>query len=125
MTTSSGKHLEDINRALIVSLMYILITRARGSDDLSHGFDCDCNRMQRELTNNKTNEGKYQLRNMLGDIFGYIENQEKETFGLGYKLTLTRNTDNSVLNKENATVTGKVKINSIELYIPHYTPSIS
>ena len=43
LTTSSGKHLEDINHAHIVSLMYRLITSARGSNDLSIGFDRDFN----------------------------------------------------------------------------------
>ena len=44
--------------------------------------------------------------------------------GLGYKLTLTRNTDNAVLNKDNATNNAKTKINAIEWYVPHYTPSL-
>ena len=39
LTTSSGKPLEDISHAHIVSLMYKLITSARDSDDLSIGFD--------------------------------------------------------------------------------------
>ena len=44
--------------------------------------------------------------------------------GLGYKLTLTRNTDNAVLNKDNAVNNAKIKIYSIAWYVPHYTPSI-
>ena len=43
---------------------------------------------------------------------------------MGYKLTLTRNTDNAVLNKGNAISNGKIKINAIEWYVPHYTPSM-
>ena len=39
LTTSSGKHLEDINHAHLVSLMYKLITSSKGSDVLSIGFD--------------------------------------------------------------------------------------
>ena len=38
LTTSSGKHLEEVSHAHIVSLMYKLITTARGCDDLSIGF---------------------------------------------------------------------------------------
>ena len=49
----------------------------------------------------------------------------KGTYGLGYKLTLTRNNDNAVLNKADATTIVKVKINAIEWYVPHYTPSIT
>ena len=37
---------------------------------------------------------------------------------------MTRNNDSAVLNKANATVVGKVKINALEWYVPHYTPSI-
>ena len=64
------------------------------------------------------------MRIYLKDIFGFAEHQEKATYGLGYKLTLTRNSDNAVLNKTNATAIGKNKINSIEWYIPHYTASL-
>ena len=124
LTTSSGKHLENIDHAHIVSLMYKLLTSSKGSDDLSIGFDRDRGRRQRELTNNKTQKGKYHVRIYLKDVFGFAEDQEKGTYGLGYKLTLTRNTDNAVLNKANAINLGKIKINALEWYVPHYTPSI-
>ena len=61
---------------------------------------------------------------MLRDIFGFAEYQEKATFGLAYKLTLTKDTDDSVLNKDNATNIGKFKFISIEWYVPLFTPSI-
>ena len=124
LTTSSGKHLENIDHALIVSLMYKLLSSSKGSDDLSIGFDRDRNRRQRELTNNKTQKGKFHVRIYLKDVFGFAEYQEKATYGLGYKLTMTRNSDNAVLNKGNAINNGKIKINAIEWYVPHYTPSI-
>ena len=62
LTTSSGKHLENIDHAHIVPLMYKLLTSSKGSDDLSLGFDRDRNRRQRELTNIKTQKGKYHVR---------------------------------------------------------------
>ena len=34
---------------------------------------------------------------------------------------MTRNTDNAVLNKDNAVVNGRVKINSLDWYVPHYS----
>ena len=119
LTTSSGKHLEDISHAHIVSLMYKLLTSSKGSDDLSIGFDRDRNGRKRELTNNKNIKGKYHKRIYLKDIFGFAEHQEKATYGLGYKLTLSRASDNAVLNKTNATAIGKIKIISIEWYVPH------
>ena len=40
-------------------------------------------------------------------------------------MTLTRNTDNSVLNKDKAIKNAKTEINAIEWYVPHYRGSIS
>ena len=62
---------------------------------------------------------------MLKDIFGFAEHQQKATYRLGYKSTLTRNSDISVLNKAIATIIRKLKVKSIEWYVPHYTTSIS
>ena len=62
LTTGSGKHLEDINHAHVVSLMCKLITSARSSDDLIVGFDRDRGRRQRELTNNTNIKEKYHVR---------------------------------------------------------------
>ena len=125
LTTSSGKHSEDVSHAHTVSLRYRLITSARGCDDLSIGFDRDRGRRRDELTDNKNVKGKFHVRIYLKGVFGFAEHQEKTTYGLGDKLTLTRNNDSAVLNKDNATVLGKVKINAIEWYIPQYTASMS
>ena len=53
-----------------------------------------------------------------------LNNKKKGTYGLGYKLTLTRNTDNAVLKKTNATAIGKLKINCLDWYVPYYTASL-
>ena len=37
---------------------------------------------------------------------------------------MTRNTDNAVLNKAAATNNAKVKINSLDWYVPHYSPNL-
>ena len=125
LTTGWGKHLEDNSHAPIVSLMYKLITSARDTDDLSIGFEWERRRRQRELTNNKNIKTKIHVRIMLKDVFGFSEHQEKANYGLGYQLTLTKNTDNSVLKKDNTINIGKTKNNAMEWYIPHYTPNIS
>ena len=124
LATSSGKHLEKINHAHTVSLMYKLLSSNKGSDDLSNGFDRSRDRRKRELTNNKNIKGKYHVRIFLKDIFGFPEHQERGIYGLGYKLTLTRKTDNAVLKKENTVSNAKIKINALKWYVPHYTPSI-
>ena len=79
LTTSSGKHLEDINHAPKASINYKLLTSSRGSDDLSTGLHRDRDKRRRELTNYKNIKGKNHLRNSLKDVFGFAEHQEKCT----------------------------------------------
>ena len=124
LTTNSGKNLENIDHAHIVSLMYKLLSSSRDSDDLSIGFDRSRDRRKRELLNNKTQKGKFHLRIYLKDVFGFAEFQEVGTFGLSYRLILTRNNDSGVLNKNGATNNAKNKINGIEWYVPHYEASL-
>ena len=104
--------------------MYKLITSIRANDDLSIGIDRDRDKRRDELTNNKNLEGKYHLRIMLQDIFRFAENQEEATYGLGYKLTLTRKKDDAVIDKAAGIADARVKIDHIHWYVPHYTPSI-
>ena len=105
--------------------MYKLITSSRGTEDLSIGFDRSRDRRNQELTNNKNIKSKFNVRIILKDVFGFSQCMEKATYGLGYKLTLTRSSDRSVLNKTNATNIGIIQINVLDWYVPLYTPSIS
>ena len=104
--------------------MYKLLTSSKDSDDSSIGFDRDRGRRKRELSHNESIKGKYHIRIYLKNIFRFVGYQEKGTFGLGNKLTLTRSTDNAVLNKAAATNNAKVKINSLDWYVPHYSPNL-
>ena len=113
LTTSSGKHLEDISLAHLVSLMYKLITYKKNGEDLSIGFDRSRARRQDEMTDNKNVKGKYHLRIMLKDVFGFAEHQEKATYGLGYKLTLTRNKDDVDIDKSGGVADARIKIDHI------------
>ena len=97
LTTSGGKHLEDFSHVDLVSLMYKLITSRIDSDDLSIGFDLSRNRRRDKLPQNKHAKCKYHLRILFKDVFGFAEHQKKATFGLRYKLTLTRNKDDAVM----------------------------
>ena len=125
LSTSSGKHLEEINHAHIVSLMYKLLSSSKKSVDLSIGFDRSRDRRKRKLNTIKNIKGKYRLRIYSKDVFGFADHQDVASYGSVYKLTLTRNTDNAVLNKANATNNDEIKINSLEGYVPHYTPSLN
>ena len=124
LTTSSGKHLEDISHAHLVSLMYKLITSSKDSIDLSVGFDYSRNRRRDELALNKNIKGEYHVKIMLKDIFGFVEHQEKASYGLGYKLTLTRNKADAAIDKADAIANARIRIDNIHWYVPHYTPSI-
>ena len=124
LTTSGGKHLEDISHSHIVSLMYKLITSSKDSNDLSIGFDQSRNRRRDELALNKNIKGKYHVKIMLKDVFGFAEHHEKATYGLGYKLTLTRNKDDAVIDKAGAIAEARIRIDHIHWYVSHYTPSI-
>ena len=79
LTTPSGKHLEDISHSHIVSLMYKLISSSKGSDDSSIGFDRSSQKRRDHMTNNKNVKGKYHLRIMLREVFGFPEHQGKTT----------------------------------------------
>ena len=64
-------HFEDISHAHIVSVMYNLITSAKDCADSPLGFERDRDRRKRSLTNNKNIKGKFHVRIMLKDVFGF------------------------------------------------------
>ena len=49
------------------------MSSAEDSNVLFIGFDRDRGRRQRELTNNKNQKGRYHVRIMLKDVFGFAE----------------------------------------------------
>ena len=103
--------------------MYKLKTSSKDSDDLSIGFDRSGNRRDK-LTLKKYKKGKYHLTFMLKDVFGFAEHQEKATYALGYKLTLTRNKDDGVIDKAAGIADARIKIDHIHWYVPYYKSSI-
>ena len=100
-----------------------MITSAKDTKGLSIGFDRNRDRRKQESTNNKNIIGIYHLRIILRDVFGFAEHQEKANYGLGYKLTLTRNKDEVVIDKAVGTADVRMKIDHIHWYVRHYTPS--
>ena len=61
---------------------------------------------------------------MLKDVLGFVEQQEKASYGFSYKLTITRNKDDAVLYKAAGIADARNKNDFIHWYVPHYTPSI-
>ena len=75
LTTSSGKHLEDISHAHKVSLIYTLNTSAKNTDDLFTGFDRGRGRRRDELINSKNMKGKktvFELGSKTSSVFQNI-----------------------------------------------------
>ena len=124
LTTSSGKHLEDISRAHIVPLIYKLTYSAKDTNHLSFGFNRSRDTRRDELGSNKNIKGKYHLRIMLKYVFGFAEHQQKTTYGLGYKITPTRNKDEAVIDEAAGIADARTKADHIHWYVPHYTPSV-
>ena len=91
---------------------------------MSVGFDRNRGRRQLKLTNNKNIKGKNHLRIMLKDVFRFAELQEKATYGLGYKLTITKNKDEAASDKAVGKSDARIEIDHIHWYVPHYIPTI-
>ena len=62
---------------------------------------------------NKCVKGKFHLESLLKDVFGSAECQEKATYGLGYKLNLTRKKDDAVTDKAGGIADGRFRIDHI------------
>ena len=96
------------------------------------GFHRSIEARERELIDNKTTEGCYHVRSFLKTVFGFAEHEDNCSYGLGYKLTLQWNCDNHILGHStgandgaNVVLAGRIPIDDMSLYVPHYTPNIS
>ena len=58
------------------------------------------------------------------DVFGFAENHEKVTFGMGYKITLTRNKVDTALQEAVDIADARIEIDHIHWYIPQCISSI-
>ena len=123
LTTSSGKHLEKVDNLHLISLMYKLLTSTKSTSQLMYGFEENLSVRRQELTNNKNEKGTFFVRIKLKNLFGFAD-QEKITYGLGYTLTLKRNTNNDAILRSVGVDAAKVVIKDIGWYIPHYVPSL-
>ena len=76
------------------------------------------------MTRNKNIKGKYHVRIMLRDVFSFAKHQRNATYAPGFKLKLTIDNDEAVLDKAAGIADARNKIDHIHWYVPHYTPSI-
>ena len=78
------------------------------------------------MTNIEKTKGNYHVRIYLKDVLGFAEHHDRCSNGLGYKLTLQRNSDNQILSHlagandaANLALVGRVIKDDISLYVPH------
>ena len=113
--------------------MHKLVSSSRDSDDSSIGFHRSNEARERKLTINKSTKGSSHFRIFLKDVFVLAEDQDNCTYGVGYELTSQINSDNHVLSHPvqqandaaNLLLAGRVIIEDLSWYDPHYTPNIS
>ena len=77
LQSSSAKHIEEINHAHIVCLMYKFITSARNTDELPTGIDRVRGRRQRELTYNKNKKRQISCDNSVERCFWFCPTPRK------------------------------------------------
>ena len=123
LTTSSGKHLEKVDNLHPICLMYKRLTSSQQISQLMYGFEESTTIRRQELTNNKTEKGTFFVKIKRKDLFGFAD-QEKITHGLGYTLTLERNSSIDVIIGCAGLDAAKVVLKDISWYIPHYVPSL-
>ena len=123
LTTSSGKHLEEIDNWHTICLMYKVLTSSQQTSQLMYGFEESTTIRRQELTNNKTEKGTFFVTIKLKDLFGFAD-QENITYGLGYTLTLKRNSSNDVIIRVAGVDAAKVVVKDISCYIPYYVLSL-
>ena len=98
----------------------------------SLGFHEKTGTRERESIENQKTKENYQLTVCVEDIFGFAEHQENATYGLGYKLTLKRNSKITVLSHEPGAgvddtprtaayraLEGRIFISDLSWYIPY------
>ena len=61
---------------------------------------------------------------MLKVFLNFAVHQERGTYGPGYRLTLSRNSDNALLNKGNALNNAKIICNNIDWMLPTFKPNL-
>ena len=97
---------------------------------MSIAFHRKITALEEELIIIKRTERKVKLELFLKDVSGFADHHERATYGLGYKLTLQRTSDNNVLGHEprahadNRAIQGTF-IKNVIRFVPRYTPNAS
>ena len=116
--------MEKVDNLHIISLLYKLLSKFSWYKWINVWiWNFQKTRRRLELTNHKTEKGLFHVRIKLTDIFGFAD-QNKVTHGLGYSLTMKRNSDNNVIVRDRGTDNAKINIKDITWFVPHYTPNI-
>ena len=74
---------------------------------------------------NKVNRCKFQVRILIGDVFGSVDPQKKATYALGFDFILYKKVDSAVLGQNAATAGRETSIHAIYWFISNCTPNES
>ena len=81
----------------IACLMYKIMKNSKYDDALPISFHRNTDTCQGKSTKTKWTRRNYQAIISSQDVFDFVEHQEKDTYGLGNKLTFEKNNDNFVI----------------------------
>ena len=132
LTSSSGKKIEEIDKAHVICLMHSLISSKRDSDNLSYGFHRINEARERELTKKYSTNGNYHARIYSKVVFGFAKYQDNCPHGLSFKLNVQRKSNILVLSHlavandaPNHALAGGVTLDDRSLYVPLDCPKLS
>ena len=75
------------------------------------------------LIQSPTVKGTFSFRIPLKHIFGYCDDYNKIVYGLKHSLTLVRKTDDDAIFRRAAAGAGKVSLDKISSFMPHFIPA--
>ena len=128
LETSGGRTIEYIDPCHPNLLMYKLLTST--ADEYENGFVRNIGNRDRQLKGDHAAAQKDQMYMMvkMGDLFGLLNDLEKNKYGLGFKLILKRSNNARALCRINAGAGAiandcKIEIGDISWCVPSIDPS--
>ena len=129
LSSSAGKTIEHVENVYQATLIYKMLSSGLHEKDQSIGVVSDIvgdqiNDSRKRRLINGTTQGNIFMRINLRDVLGFVDKQDKVTYGFGYSLELKRvSSDNALLRNAGADE-ARLNVKDIKWYVSHYTPSI-
>ena len=128
LETSGGRTIEYIDHCHPNLLMYRLLTST--DDDYESGFVRNIDNRNSQLKGDHiaAERGHMYMMIKMRDLFGFLNDLEKIIYGLGFKLILKRNNNDTALYRINANpgavaIDANIEIRDISWCVPSFDPS--